>query len=178
MARGQRYSRIMEAAKLYSAVDNLVKYITDSTKRASTSKVGSGKNRPVSQPLYIDPFNIALSTGQVVPQSASKPSWDKYAAAFTGRTNATKPADENNIIKLANFKAARVNILTGRSQSGTKKVSRVTGLPYLDYGGTSTSIPFGRKNETDTAAAAFLEIKTAIQTTAAGAIVSLQPEKF
>jgi hypothetical protein len=176
MARAQKYSRIMEAAKYYSAIDNYIKYITDATKRSSTSKVGSGKSRAKSRKLYIDPFNIALSTGQVVKVSAADASWTQFAAAFTGRVNATAPTDQNNIIPLANFSAARVNITTGRSTTGVKKVSRVTGLPYLSYGGKSTSIPFGRRNETDTQAAAFTDIRTAILGTAAGAIVTLKPE--
>lgn len=157
MARAQKYSRIMQAAKYYSAIDNYVKYITDATKRSSTSKVGQGKPRQPSQKLYIDPFNIALSTGQLVRQSAAAPSWTRFAAAFTARAQPTPPTDENLIVPLANYKAARVNITTGRSTTGVKKISRVTGLPYLDYGGTSTSIPFGRRNETDTQAAAFTE---------------------
>jgi hypothetical protein len=176
MARAQKYSRILEAAKYYAAIDNYVKYITDSTKKSSTSKVGSGKARQPSQKLYIDPFAIALSTGQLVQQSAALPSWTKYAAAFTGRAQATPPTDANLIIPLANYRAARVNITTGRSTTGTKKISRVTGMPYLDYGGASTSIPFGRRNETDTQAAAFTDLRTAILATAAGAIVTLKPE--
>jgi hypothetical protein len=176
MARGKRYSRIMEAAKYYSAIDNYVKYITDATKKSSTSKVGSGRTRAKPIPLYIDPFGIALSTGQLVKQSAASPSWTTYASAFTGRTRPTAPSDENLIINLANYRAARVSITTGRSIAGTKKVSRVTGLPYLDYGGKSTSIPFGRTNETDTQAAAFLAIRAAVVGITNGALVSLQPE--
>lgn len=178
MARGRRYSRIMEAAKHYSAIDNYIKYITDATKRSSTSKVGQGDPRPPNILLYIDPFQIALATGQLVKQSAAEPSWTKYAAAFTGRTRPTAPADENNIVPLANYKAARVNITTGRSTTGVKKVSRVTGQPYLDYGGKSTSIPFGRTNETDTQTAAFTAIRTAIVAVTNGALVTLIPEKI
>lgn len=167
----------MQAAKYYSSIDNYIKYITDSTKRSSTSKVGSGVSRPDNILLYIDPFSIALSTGQLVKQSAAEPSWTKYAAAFTGRTRPTAPADANNIIPLANYKAARVNIKTGMRDTGTKKVSRVTGQPYLDYGGKSTSIPFGRTSETDTQAAAFTAIRVAIIGIQDGARVTLIPEK-
>jgi hypothetical protein len=91
---------------------------------------------------------------------------------------ATAPTDEALIIPVANYKAARVVISTGRSNTGVKKVSKVTGLPYLDYGGRSTSLPFGRANETDTMLAAFEEIKAAIIAQTAGARVTLTPEKF
>ena len=176
MPTDKRYSRILSAAKYYSAIDNYIKYITDASKRGS--KVGSGKPRQESIKLYIDPFNIKLAAGQVALASAAKPSWTTYDGNLGTHTTATKPTNEDLIIKLQNFSAARVNITKGRSASGVPKTSKVTGLKYLDYGGTSTSIPFGRKNETETQEAAFLEIKTAILASTAGAIITLKPEQF
>ena len=172
----KRYSRILSAAKYYSAVDNYIKYITDPDRRGIN--VGNGKPRSPSQALYVDPFAVALANGQVVKQSASVPTWTARSAQFAGRTNAVKPADEDLIIKLADYKAARVIITTGVSAQGVKKISRVTKLPYLSYGGTSTSVPFGRKDAADTVTAAFLEIKTAITAAVNGASVTLVPEKY
>jgi hypothetical protein len=76
---------------------------------------------------------------------------------------ATAPADANNLIKLGDFKAARVMVVSGRSAQGTSKTSAVTGMKYLSYGGTSTSFPFGRKNETDTQQAGFDAIRAQLQ---------------
>ena len=171
----RRYKRILEASKYYSAVDNFIAYITDSTKRGQN--VGNGDPRPESKKLYIDPFGVTLATGQVVPTSAALPSWTTHQAAFSTHTDATKPTDEALIINLGGgFRAARVNIVTGKSNTGVVKISKVTGLKYLSYGGKSTSIPFGRKNETETQQAAFDEIKALIVAAVSGASVSLKPE--
>ena len=176
MARAAKFSRILSAAKYYSAIDNYLKYITDSSKRGQN--VGNGSARVESQRLYVDPFGIALATSQVVPVTGAKPSWTTYSSAIGTRASATPPTDENDIIKVANYRAARVVITTGRSNTGVAKTSKVTGMKYLDYGGKSTSLPFGRSNVSDTMAAAFLEIKAAITSQTAGASVTLTPEKF
>lgn len=176
MPRAQRYSRILQAAKLYSAVDNLIKSITDSTRKGQN--VGNGSPRQPSQKLFIDPFNIALATGQVVPATGAKPSWTTYSASIGNRASATPPTNEDLIVKVSDFTAARVVITTGRSTTGVKKVSKVTGLAYLSYGGKSTSLPFGRNAAGDTMQAAFEEIRTRILAATAGAIVTLTPEKF
>jgi len=176
MARAEKYSRILQSAKYYPALDNYIKYMTDASKRGQN--VGEGKPRPKSQKLYIDPFNIALAAGQVVPQSGNQATWTTYAAAIGNRAAATAPADENLIVKVADYSAARISITTGRSATGVKKVSKVTGLPYLSYGGTSTSLPFGRNAATDTMLAAFTEIQDRVVRTTPGAIVSMVPEKF
>jgi hypothetical protein len=176
MARGKRYSRILSAAKYYSSIDNYIKYITDSTKRGN--RVGTGDPRPASKKLYILPFNIDLATGQVTIASGSEQAFTTYSAALGTHTTGTAPADEDNILKLGDFTAARVIITTGRSNNGVAKTSTVTGQKYLSYGGKSTSLPFGKKTDTETQAAAFAEIKTAILGVTAGAIVTLKPEVF
>jgi hypothetical protein len=67
----QRYRRILESAKYFSAVDNYIKYITDSTKRGQ--RVGNGKPRQPSIKLYVDPFGVPLATAQRVMVSAAEP---------------------------------------------------------------------------------------------------------
>ncbi len=178
MARSQKYSRIMSAAKYYSAIDNYIKYITDSTKRSDASKVGTGDPRPKSQKLYIDPFNIPLATGQVVEASAFEPAWTAYSTHIGNRATATAPANEDLIIPLENYYAARIKVTTGRRTTGTKKISKVTGLPYLDYGGKSVSVPFGRNAAGDAMITAFAEIRDRILVAVPGVLVSLSPEKF
>ncbi|RUT08423.1 hypothetical protein DSM106972_015910 [Dulcicalothrix desertica PCC 7102] len=173
MARDRKYSRILQAAKYYSAVDNYIKYITDASKRGG--RVGTGDPRPKSKKYFIDPFGIKLGAGQVVPVTSSEPAFTAYSADIAGRFQATE-ANEDNIIPVRSYRAARAIITTGRTTSGTAKTSRVTGLKYLSYGGKSISVAFGRKNETEEFAAAAAEVKAAIQTRVAGAIVTISPE--
>jgi hypothetical protein len=150
-----------------------IKYITDASKRGQ--RVGTGQPRPKSNKYFIDPFGIKLAVNQVVPVSASEPAFNAYKANVSLRFKETV-ADEDLIIPVRGFRAARAIITTGRSTSGVAKTSKVTGMKYLDYGGKSQSIAFGRKNETETMEAAGLEIKAAIQVAASGAIVTIQDE--
>jgi hypothetical protein len=173
MAR--KYSRIMSAAKYYSAIDNYIKYITDASKRGS--KVGQGKPRPKSTKLYIDPFGVALADGQVVPTSASLTAWTAHKTKLGTHTSDTQ-SDETKIVKLEGFTPARVIITTGRSATGVAKTSSVTGLKYLSYGGTSTSLPFGRKSLAESQQAAFDEIRLQIVAGVSSALVTFKPEKF
>ncbi|NJL61817.1 MAG: hypothetical protein HC903_08285 [Methylacidiphilales bacterium] len=173
MARDRKYSRILQAAKYYSAIDNYIKYITDASKRGQ--RVGTGQPRPKSTRYFIDPFGVKLSTGQVVEVTSSEPAFNLYKANMTGRFELTK-ANEDDIIPLANYRAARAIVTTGRTTTGVAKTSKVTGMKYLDYGGKSTSVAFGRKNDTEGFAGAALEVKNAILTSATGAIVTIRPE--
>lgn len=168
-----RYSRILSAAKYYAAIDNYIKYITDSAKRGS--RVGQGKSRPESIPLFIIPFGMDLGTGKHLPVSASTNAWNSYQGSFTGYTKATGVTEENKFPKISGFRAARANIVTGRQATGVAKTSAVTGMKYLDYGGQSQSIPFGKGATNTTQTAAFEDIKTKL---GAAAKVYLIPEKL
>lgn len=173
----RRYSRILEAAKYYSSIDNYIQYITNAARRGQN--VGTGTARPPSQVLYVRPFNVDLAAGQLAKTSAAAPSWTTYASRFGTHVTATAPTDAGNIVKIADFRAARVVITTGRSGTGTVKTSKVTGQKYLDYGGKSTSIPFGQTGAITDQEAAFNAIKNAIVTNITPApLVTLQPEKF
>jgi hypothetical protein len=173
MAR--RYNRILQAAKYYAAIDNYIKYIQDASRRGS--RVGTGTPRPASKILYVKPFNIALGNTTVAVVSGAQPTWTARQAIFALHTKDTIP-DTVQGVKVKGFKAARVIITTGRSTTGVKKTSRVTGMPYLDYGGKSTSLPFGRNTQTETEAEAFETIKTDLLQAIAGALVTLQPEQI
>jgi hypothetical protein len=173
MAR--KYSRILQAAKYYSAIDNYIKYITDASKRGQN--VGEGKARAASKILFIEPFGVKLGTDVEAQVSGASTTWTQRQAIFALHTKDTI-ANTVTPVKLDGFRAARVVITTGRATTGTRKVSKVTGMAYLDYKGTSTSLPFGRKNATETQAEAFDELKTAVLSAVAGALVTLQPEKI
>jgi hypothetical protein len=172
MAR--KYSRILQAAKYYSAIDNYIKYITDASKRGQ--RVGSGTPRAASKILYIEPFGVKLGTDVESQVSGAKATWEARQAIFALHTKDTI-ANTVTPVKLDGFRAARVVITTGRG-NGVRDVSKVTGMAYLKYGGKSTSLPFGRKNATETEADAFDELKTALITAIPGALVTLQPEKI
>lgn len=172
----RKYSRILEAAKYYSAIDNYIQYITDASKRGQ--RVGQGDPRPPSIKLYVTPFNVELATDQVAQSSAAEPSWTTYGSRFSSFTTATAPADAANVLRLRGYSAARAVIVTGRSGTGTVKTSAVTGLKYLDYGGKSTSIPFGKQAASDDQQVVFDTIKNQVQAGFAGAIVSLRGERF
>ena len=141
MARGRRNSRILTAARMKGAVDKYLKYFEDTARQGA--RVGTGKPRVKSQELYIIPFGLKLSKTQRAKQTGAEPSWVKYKSDFAGHTEDSKPAGEGDVQSLANYYAARVIIIVGRSDKGVATSSNVTGLKYLKYGGTSTSIPFG-----------------------------------
>jgi hypothetical protein len=171
----QKYSRILQAARYYAAIDNYIKYITDASKRGQ--KVGAGDPRPVSQLLYVEPFTLKLGTGTVAHVSGAKPTWTAHQAVFALHTKDTLPASIESI-KINGFRAARAVITTGRLPKGAVAHSKVTGMAYLNYKGKSTSIPFGRKSTTETEAEAFAELKGALLPSVPGALITLQPEKI
>lgn len=172
MAR--KYSRILSAAKYYSAIDNYIKYITDASKRGS--RVGTGDPRPASQRLFVDPFGLDPGETTLAIVSAAQPTWNARKAQFTGYTVDTL-ASGIEAVKIAGYRAARVVITTGRAARGTRDVSRITGLAYLKYGGNSTSVPFGQK-ASETQQEAFADIRTDVLAAVNGALVTLQPEKI
>lgn len=53
-----------------------------------------------------------------------------------------------NLVKLNNFKPAKIITSTRTSQTGVPQESRVTGLPYLQYPTVSASSPIGRNRTT------------------------------
>lgn len=158
----RRYSRILQAARYYAAIDNYINYVKDASRHSTN--IGSGDPRPASIKLYVKPFGRTLATGQLIETSASEPSWNTYGSKFTNRATAAAPANAGLIIVPEDYKAARVKITTAKSAAGIVKTSRVTGLKYLSYGGKSTSIPFGKGSDAaETMETAFLELRDAIK---------------
>jgi hypothetical protein len=175
----QRFSRIIEAAKLYPFLDNFIKWQTQAEKRGT--RVGQGKPRPVSIKLYITPFAVPLPAGQLAEQSASAPAWNTYSAKFGSHTTAARPATDANVIQVRDYSAPRVNIKTAIASTGKVKTSAQTGRKYLSYEGSSTSIPFGKAAPGDTVEGVFGDIRTSIYggaTAPAGTRVTLVPEKY
>lgn len=175
MAR--RFSRILQSARYYGAISNYLQWIQGQTTRGQ--RIGQGEPRAASIKLYLEPFGVGIPTGAKVMASAAQPTWNTYATAVGTHASATAPVEESNILRLDDYKAARVIIKTGLSNQPTVKTSNVTGLQYGSYGGRSTSVPFGRKNTTETELAAFTEIETAVGANLAGNFrISLSREKY
>ncbi|MCP2727346.1 hypothetical protein [Limnofasciculus baicalensis] len=168
MARGRRNSRIIGAARLKGAVDKYLDYFVNTARQGA--RVGTGKPRLPSKDLFIVPFGQKVATGQQVRQTAAEPSWTKYKTDFSTYTDDTPPTGDGNILRPANYKAARVVIITGRSDTGVPATSNVTGLKYLKYGGTSTGIPFGKNVAADEQESVFNTISAKIKLSAAGGV--------
>jgi hypothetical protein len=173
----RRYSRILQAARYYAAIDNYINYVKDASKHSTN--IGQGRNRPPSQRIYIRPFAVDLAAGQRVMETGSQTAWNAYKGQIGNRAADAAPADSANNIALANYSAARVIITTNQSANGVVKTSRVTGLKYLSYGGQSTSLPFGANADGDDEVAAFTAIRTAIlPTLGANSKISHKRERF
>jgi hypothetical protein len=174
----KRFSRILQSAKYFSAIDNYIKYITDSTKRGQ--RVGQGQPRAKSIKLYLTPFGVILNDQQNVAVSAAETTWNLIdnKTEVNTRVSAT-PDDEDLVIKLAKFTPARIIVTSGRSNTGVAKTSAVTGMKYLSYGGRSTSFPFGSKTGSTAQGSASTAIITQLQTdnVFSNAVYSLKEEK-
>lgn len=140
-------------------------------------------NRPKSRPLYIRPFSLDLTATQFVKVSASETVITaRLGAVNTGGSRASVAlAATDSAFRLDRFRPAKVLIAVGQKTTGTRQVSKTSGLPYKYYGGSRSSIPFGQKTETETIGEAFAVIETAIQgatPTAGGPEATLMPERY
>lgn len=140
-------------------------------------------NRPPSLPLYIEPFSFDLGENQYVKVSASDTVITaRLGAVNTGGTRARKTiVGTDQAFRLDRFRPAKLLIVTGRKTTGTREVSKTSGLPYKYYGGNRSSIPFGRKADGEDQNQAFEIIKTAIRgetPNASSPIVTLMPERY
>jgi hypothetical protein len=169
----RRYSRILQSARYYSAIDNYIKYITDASKKGA--RIGSGTARPASRILYVNPFGLDLGSGSLAKVSGALSTWNTRKTALTGFTLEDLPADTVGL-KLDGFRSARVVIVTGLSANGSVKTSAVTGMKYKSYGGSSSSLPFGKKPGYLDQTSAFNEIKADIGDLGASARISFTPE--
>lgn len=140
-------------------------------------------NRPPSVAVYIEPFSFDLATDQMAKVSTSQPSLTTYLNNVNAggvRLTSTLASGETGF-RVAKFRPARVQIKTGRSSTGTREISKTSGLPYKYYGGRSISIPFGRRAVGEDQQQAFDAIRASILTGASTTnppLVTLSPEKY
>lgn len=113
--------------------------------RQHTVGVGNGKNRAAPKKLYIHPFNITMPTTLMALTSASSTSYEALESKVVGYAIATLPVDGTVFArKPRQYSPARVVQTIERRSKGTSKTSHITKNPYLSYGGTSRSVPFGQ----------------------------------
>lgn len=167
----RKFSRVQAGAKYQQELTAYIDWLTGKAERQPN--IGTKGNRPASQVLYLAPFGYSLPSTILVQQSAQQAAWTAHEALFANRTFATLPSGDSSI-KLRNYRAPRVNFITGRQTGGTPKTSHITKAKYLSYGGKSASIPFGKKSGDTSIEAAFAEIKG----DATNLLVYLIPEKL
>lgn len=143
-----RYNRVLRGQRGDAAKKKYLDYLAGLN---FEDKVGQGDPRPAIVTLYVRSFNLALPATVYMQVSASSTAWSKFKSkpSVSPRTKEELPNDATSI-KVRGFVAARVHYREGVQASGTREVSRYTGLPYLDYGGKTLSVPFGRINPSDT----------------------------
>lgn len=156
MAR-RRFSQVLTGARGEVAK---TKYLDRLRGMGQGERIGTKGNRPDSITLYINPFGLELPPDTFVQASALAPSWTALKGEVASRAKETISATQK-VLKLSGFKAARV-VRRTKDASGTVTTSKLTGLKYLKYNSTSTSVPFGQTGETDSQGEARVAIKAAI----------------
>ncbi len=168
----RKFSRINQASKLTVELENYIAWLTGKAERQPG--IGTKTPRQPSIALYVTPFNLTIPTSVKIHQSANKVAWEKYEGEIGARTIMTLPAGTESI-KLRGYRAPRINVVTGRgSANRSVKSSHITKAKYLNYGGTSVSVPFGKGAADTSEDAAFQAIKAAIPNT----LIYLIPEKI
>lgn len=151
-----RYSDILQGARLKKALDNYIKYLSGEVDRQPN--IGNGTPRPASKTLYVSPFSVSLASKQYAQVSGSEAFWTAHKSKFTGYTKESVDGGNGETgLKLKGYRAARVSYRTGIKPTGVAATSNATKMKYLSYGGTSSSAPFGKKS-TETENAAYTDI--------------------
>jgi hypothetical protein len=156
----KRYSRIIAASRYTAQLAAYQKWLTgESTRQPNVGKKGA---RPTSQILYVIPFAYTL-TSTLVTQSAGQPAWQAYSENFALYTFTAVPQGSSSI-KIARYRAPRINVISNISTSATEMTSHITGNVYYVKKGKNQSVPFGNKTGGGaTAESAFTSISATIQ---------------
>jgi len=153
----QRFSRVVRGQRGAAAKTRYLNYLEGLDIEPD---IGSRGSNPDSIALYVFPFTVNLGSKLVLETSAFLPSYNALKDGLgAARCLDTVPATRL-ALKIRAISAARVSATAGLANSGTVRTSKLTGLQYADYGGTSYSCPFGRSKTSEKEAEAFAEIKT------------------
>lgn len=153
----RRFSLVLTGARGTIAKD---KYLERLKGMGQGEGIGTKGNRPNSKKLYVQPFGQDFPADMYIRVSALEPAWVALSATVAANTKETI-ATSATALKLSGFKAARL-IRRTKDSSGTASTSKLTGLKYLKYNSTSLSVPFGRKNATESEGEAQTAFTTAI----------------
>lgn len=153
----RKFSRVLRGQRGPAAKRNFLEYLNELGQDKEPS--GTGKRR-LKYRVFIDLFNVELGNEALLQQTLVREAWD--ALNFPSiRTRVTSPLPAGVTgLKIKGAKAARVSASIGLSGTGTTQKSKLTGLYYLDYGGTSYSCPFGRNTANEKQLEAFAAIKS------------------
>lgn len=154
-----KYSRVIRGLRGQAATTKLLAYLTDADTRYQESNVGNGKPLPTTQKMYIRPFGFGVDNMEannlmkdnfLVAINNNKTTYDAYKGQSLSGGDQIRDCfvealtgDLRTFPVGAGFDPAHVIIRKDRRASGTKRKSKVTGLPYLDYGGSTLRLKFG-----------------------------------
>lgn len=157
----KKFSRVLAGARYQQELTNYLKWLQGQTDRQPN--IGKKGNRPASKILYVKPFAYKIPAGVLLQVSGADPAWESYKSSFSVHTVDTLPENTESL-KIRGYRAARVNIITGRTPGGVVKTSHITEAKYLSYGGKAQSVPFGQgASGTETEIQAFDLIKTSAE---------------
>jgi hypothetical protein len=98
-------------------------------------------NRPARQEVFVRLFGIPLEGANQLVQEVNSTRFAGVQSFVNGFTASSLAVDSQ--IRARGLLAPRASFTTGRSQTGTRRTSQLTGLTYLDYGGDTVVVPFG-----------------------------------
>lgn len=120
--------------------------------RHHTVGVGNGPDRPPRDRLFIHPFNVRMPTNMVAKASASSTAYSAIESKVAGYVQ-TILEPTSSARGLREYSPARVVFKTGVATKGGARTSHITNREYLNYGGNSVTVPFGKSgaeaNETE-----------------------------
>ncbi|WP_013321421.1 hypothetical protein [Gloeothece verrucosa] len=207
--RRSRYSRIIGGERGAEAATALCTWIQEKSKTLKDHQSkNKGKNRPAVKFALVRLFQWGISPtdkendtpdGKGGRVSYVPETYTKYAQTDirtgTKFENLMHPYQDNgdapsgwSTQPKGDATPAKAIITSGRSGTGTTKVSHVTKLNWTDYGGTSASLPFGvpttatgavqtpPSGHVNTEIDVFRNIKTKIQATGTNILVTHRQE--
>lgn len=152
---------LAKAKKKAVAWDNYVAYLSNLDEQQAN--VGNGTPKPPQTALYLKPFGLDLDTDQYLQANGTTSRWTSFGSLFSAYTKADiNEAGGEIFLKLRNVKPAKITIKLNVNPTGTVATSKSTQLKYLNYGGNSGSLPFGRGSTTNTETEVYQELRDAI----------------
>jgi len=157
-----RFSRVLRGQRGQAAKTRYINYLEALDIEPD---IGSRGPRPPEIPLYLTPFGVDLGNELVLEAKAVTTAYNALNGPITAARIKNAVPNGLQALKIRGVRAARVSVTSGLQATGTVATSKLTGLKYANYGGTSQSCPFGRGTATEKEADAFAAIKAALPNT-------------